>query len=31
MDYIKNNGEEPSDIEPYYTATEQELELYRRA
>lgn len=31
MDYIKKNGVEPSNISEYYTATEDELELHRRA
>ena len=31
MDYIKKNGVEPSNISQYYTATENELELHRRA
>ena len=31
MGYIKEYGVEPSDISEYYTATEDELELYKRA
>ena len=31
MGYIKEQGSEPSDISEYYTATEDELELYKRA